>query len=150
MCQSGRTHFSVMPNDFFKSGFLPLAQQIGRMANTHSGFRMRFNRGRVNWTGDLRPSALSETYTVQISYVLRKRPAVRVLRPQLTIRESARRIPHTFSDGTVCLHLNCDWSPRAFIAETIVPWLSLWLLHYEVWHATGEWKGGGHEPRLRK
>jgi hypothetical protein len=31
------------------------------------------------------------------------------------------------------------------IATTIIPWLSLWLYYYEVWHATGEWMGGGIE-----
>ena len=34
--------------------------------------------------------------------------------------------------------------------ETIVPWASLWLYYYEVWHATGEWLGGGEHPIARK
>jgi hypothetical protein len=32
------------------------------------------------------------------------------------------------------------------MATTIVSWTSEWLLHYEVWRATGAWTGGGHEP----
>jgi hypothetical protein len=32
------------------------------------------------------------------------------------------------------------------IADTIVPWLILWLFYYEIWHVTGEWKGGGVHP----
>jgi hypothetical protein len=33
------------------------------------------------------------------------------------------------------------------IATSIVPWASEWLLHYEIWRATGTWTGGGHEPK---
>ena len=36
------------------------------------------------------------------------------------------------------------------ISETIMPWLALWLFHYEAWHATGEWLGGGQEPTTKK
>ena len=32
------------------------------------------------------------------------------------------------------------------IADTIVPWTCEWLIHYEIWLATGEWHGGGEEP----
>jgi hypothetical protein len=38
------------------------------------------------------------------------------------------------------------------VADTTVPWTALWLYHYEVWHATGEWLGGGidhHRGRKR-
>jgi len=34
------------------------------------------------------------------------------------------------------------------VATTIVPWTSLWLRHYEVWHVTGEWWGGGEHPEI--
>ena len=29
------------------------------------------------------------------------------------------------------------------IADTIVAWTCEWLIHYEIWLATGEWHGGG-------
>lgn len=31
------------------------------------------------------------------------------------------------------------------IADTIVPWTSLWLHHYEIWLATGIWCGKNEE-----
>jgi hypothetical protein len=37
-----------------------------------------------------------------------------------------------------------------YIHESIVPWTSLWLYYYEIWHATGEWLGGGHDPAAEK
>ena len=33
-----------------------------------------------------------------------------------------------------------------WIADTILPWTSLWLYFYELWHATGQWLGGGEHP----
>ena len=31
------------------------------------------------------------------------------------------------------------------IADTIVPWVSMWLMHYEIWFATGVWCGSKQE-----
>jgi hypothetical protein len=42
-----------------------------------------------------------------------------------------------------------EWTNRKLIATTIIPWLMLWLLYYELWHATGIWQGGGVEHTLR-
>jgi hypothetical protein len=38
------------------------------------------------------------------------------------------------------------------IIDTIIPWTSEWLLHYECWLATGKWHGGGihHETEIEK
>lgn len=116
------------------------------MSGTFPESRPKLGRSKVTWRGELQPSAASETYTVEISYALRKRPKVRVLGPKLRRRLPEEKIRHTFCDGSICLHLHEEWTPAMFIAETIVPWMALWLLHYEVWHATGEWLGGGHEP----
>lgn len=33
------------------------------------------------------------------------------------------------------------------LADTIVVWASEWLFFYESWLLTGDWLGGGHEPR---
>jgi len=137
-------------SDYFRSAALTLPQQIGRMSNTYPGFGGSFTRNGVSWTGQLQPSPISETYAVRIDYTLRKRPTVWVLQPNLRRRQADQKIPHTFHDGTVCLHLHEDWTPEMFVADTIVPWLALWLYYYEVWHGTGVWLGGGHEPRRGK
>ena len=137
-------------NSFFRSGHLTFAQQIGRMSASHSGFRPKFNRKGVFWVGQLQPSPVSEKYVVRIDYTLRKRPKVWVLEPALRRRRVDQKIPHTFYDGSVCLHVHADWTPGMFIADTIIPWLSLWLYHYETWHAIDAWLGGGHEPGAGK
>jgi hypothetical protein len=30
------------------------------------------------------------------------------------------------------------------LAITVVPWISEWLIYYELWLVTGRWLGGGH------
>lgn len=113
----------------------------------HPQFRCEFRKGLITWTGKLQPSALSDTYLVRIRYRRPERPKVWVIRPRLTSCKANVKIPHTFFDGTLCLHLPGQWIATMLIADTIVPWISLWLLHYEIWHALGEWHGGGHEPK---
>ena len=48
----------------------------------------------------------------------------------------------------LCLYLpgSGQWTGEMVLATTVVPWAALWLYHYEMWHLTGEWLGGGHEP----
>jgi len=36
------------------------------------------------------------------------------------------------------------------LADTILPWASLWFFYYEIWLATGEWVGGGEHPGDRE
>jgi hypothetical protein len=139
-----------MRANFFKAAILTFGQQIGRMAGLHSGFHGVLTRNVVSWTGELQPSAMSENYLVRIEYKLRKRPKIWVLKPELRRQRSGQKIPHTFRDGSVCLHLHEDWTPAMSISDTIIPWLALWLYHYEVWLATGDWLGGGHDPKRGK
>ena len=46
--------------------------------------------------------------------------------------------------------MSTDWRPDQKISEFIIPWIAVWLYFYEVWHITGEWLGGGHEPEGAK
>jgi hypothetical protein len=36
-----------------------------------------------------------------------------------------------------------EWNNQLYIADTIIPWTSEWLLHYEFWLASGDWHGRG-------
>jgi hypothetical protein len=124
-----------------------MAQQVGRMARTYAGFRLSLHGNVARWTGPLQPSPMSETYRISVEYRLGSRPKVWILEPKLRCRKSQEGIPHTFSDGSICLHLQGEWSDATFVADAIIPWAALWLIHYEYWHATGEWQGGGHGER---
>lgn len=74
------------------------------------------------------------------------RPQIRVLRPELTLREGHRRLPHVFEGNLLCVHEAYDWNAKMMVAYTIVPWISAWLYFYEVWLDTGYWEGEGTHP----
>ena len=69
-----------------------------------------------------------------------------VLTPELTAR-NGERIPHMFNGKELCLfrYKYYEWNSSMHLAETILPWTSLWLHHYEIWHATGVWCGSKQE-----
>ena len=58
-------------------------------------------------------------------------------------------LPHMFENGSLCLHLEEDWTTDMLLADTLVPWTSEWLIHYEIWRFTGVWYGGGEWPPPR-
>jgi hypothetical protein len=132
---------------------MPMAQQLARMAQHCPSLPMTsWRSGVVQWTGELQPADMTERYRVEIRYRLGRRPEVRVLNPVLQNQANGARVPHLFPDDTLCLYLtnSGEWSASQAIAETTVPWTSLWLYHYEVWHAIGEWMGGGVHPPRKK
>jgi hypothetical protein len=81
-----------------------------------------------------------------LRYRLGQQPSVRVLDPVLRLRPGVGALPHVYNEGDLCLSAPGEWNLSMAIGHTIVPWASEWLLHYEIWHATGEWAGGGRHP----
>ena len=104
----------------------------------------------VIWTGSLQPTSLSKGYTVEIAYSLdMQQPEVIVLNPSL--QKEGRKNPACLSVTSYAFSSQKERMDEANVHfETIVPWASLWLYYYEVWHATGEWLGGGEHPIARK
>lgn len=96
------------------------------------------------WQGKLKPTPFSQSYLIQVKYALKNRPNVFVLEPELT----EENIPHRFADDSLCLfrYKYRDWDYTMRIADTIIPWTSLWLYYYEQWLVNGEWLGGGDHP----
>lgn len=106
--------------------------------------------GLLVWQGNLRPSPLSRSYKVRILYRLTETPAVEVVEPTLEDR-LGEAPPHMYPGRRPCLYSpkRFEWNESMRLSETIVPWLSEWLLFYEIWHATGEWCGGGEHPTVK-
>jgi hypothetical protein len=127
-------------------GTLSLAQQAFLLRKAIPDARCTIRRARLTCEARLQPSLASCRYTVQVSYRHRCSPVTRVLDPALELRPDATRLPHVYDDGTLCLYLPTEWDSAMSIANTIMPWASEWLLHYEIWHASGHWTGGGHQP----
>ncbi len=102
----------------------------------------------LRWRGMLRPTGVSQVYTVKIEYKRSCTPRVSVVHPELIVREGETKLPHVYEGNSLCLYLPnaAEWASSMLLAKTIVPWASEWLLHYEVWFATGVWGGGGKHP----
>jgi hypothetical protein len=119
---------------------LTMAQQALGLRSLFPDADLTLRPGRLSWTGRLQPSDLSRAYTVQMTYTSGRYPAVRVLTPKLQASGNGF-LPHTYDNGTLCLHDAGQWNATMLIVDTIVPWAAEWLLHYEIWLATSEWSG---------
>lgn len=122
-----------------------LAQQAFALRGCFPDVTADLTPARLIWRGQLRPTPLSRSYTVEITYRLRRVPQVRVLHPPLESRPG-EPLPHVYGDGTLCLHQPDEWTPDMFIVDSTLPWTGEWLINYEIWKATGEWHGGGQWP----
>lgn len=92
---------------------------------------------------NLQPTAMSRAYWIRIFYIQGLRPKIFVKYPVLK-NVPGEVLPHFNPDNSLCLyHSAKEWTPDMYLAETIVPWASEWLFHYEIWRGTGEWRGGG-------
>jgi hypothetical protein len=121
------------------------------------GFEVTFPGRRLVARGTLHPSAITRAYRVRIEYREGEPPDVYVEEPMLSRRQLApdKAIPHTYDsdkpgkERPCCFYPAADWDGTHLIATTVVPWLMSWLFDYEIWHATGDWYGGGVHPNMR-
>ena len=118
------------------------------MRQAYPHFRSTAKSGLLAAEGDIQPTAMSGFYHVKIEYRADEPPKVRVLSPELKLRDDADRLPHTYRGDVLCLYLPGvgEWTPDMSLARTIVPWTAEWLFYYEAWLVTGRWLGGGVEP----
>ncbi|MBL0385620.1 hypothetical protein JJB07_03060 [Tumebacillus sp. ITR2] len=112
-------------------------------------FTERISSNRVVWIGKLTPTPLSETYSVLVEFSGECDISIKVISPPLRMR-GTEKIPHMYDQERLCLFYprTQEWDNTKFISKTIIPWTITWLFFYEMWHATGEWLGGGKHPRI--
>jgi hypothetical protein len=80
-----------------------------------------------------------------VEYGQGRRPRVTVVDPPLQ-RHDGQQLPHVFPSDDLCLYYDEFDGGQHLIADTVVPWISEWLFHYELWLSTGSWHGGGVHP----
>lgn len=103
------------------------------------------------WQGRIR--GFQRPYLIDVVWLhrLRRPPSVFVIEPKIAPRaaEDFTHIPHlNFNDrdperSALCLYdpEGQEWDDSLLIAETMVPWASEWLHHYELWRFDGVWRG---------
>jgi hypothetical protein len=94
---------------------------------------------RLTWVSPVRPTPLSRDYEIQIAYRYGWFPKVVTLDPLES--RPGEDLPHVYRDGSLCLHEVHEWAPNMHIVDTIVPWVSEYLAHYELWKVGGHWYG---------
>jgi hypothetical protein len=141
-----------------------IPEQVSRMSEAWPGFSSEQGRNYAIWNGPLAPHGRS--YEIRITYSWgfedRRRlilptfgrardgalaivPHVEVLYPRLANPAvKAAQIPHLYASKphpVLCLYFPGDgsWSPRLYIADSIVHYTIGWLSAFEFWEASGEW-----------
>jgi hypothetical protein len=129
-----------------------IAQQVALIRIKYNQFTVMSTHTALKATGELQPTARSIKYEVEIKYQLRNSPVIKILKPQLITNFKNYPIPHVYPGNKLCLYMPRfrEFTYADYLTETIFPWTSLWLYYYEVWHATGEWLGGGEHPTAKK
>jgi hypothetical protein len=125
-----------------------ISQQTARLKAKYPQFRVHTNASSLVVSGSLRPTARSLSYDFRVEYRLDHLPFTTIKEGQLIKNEKGENIPHMYDQESLCLFRSKyrQFTTNDLIADTIIPWTSLWLYHYENWHITGQWEGGGEHP----
>ncbi len=115
-----------------------------RLRATYPDVKVVLKQNTLTWDAWVTPGPQSRRYRIRITWDGRRSPKVRVLEPKLE-PPPGKQMKHVFNADTLCLHLPGEWDGSMLIEDTIIPWTHEWLLFYELYLATGEWLGGGHE-----
>lgn len=136
-----------------KSNFIArdksIAVQVSSMRCKYPQFTTDFtSHSSMKVTGVLQPTSRSGTYQFVLKYNLVDSPKTKIISPTLQKNDKGENPPHLYPGENLCLYhpQYREFSRTDFLCDTIIPWTSLWLYYYEVWHLTGEWLGGGEHP----
>lgn len=127
---------------------IPLIVQANKLKLYFPYSKYSIKQNILIWKGYLQPTYLSPKYLVKVVYQREKQPHVYVLEPKpLILAEGKSKLEHVYNTEKqhLCIYYKKakEWNGTKLIADTIIPWTSEWLLHYEIWVATGTWHGGG-------
>ena len=130
-----------------------IGEQIFSMKVKYPQFMTGFtSHNSMKVTGVLQPTSRSAAYGFVLKYNIADIPKTKIISPALAKNYSGEDIPHLYPNGNLCLYhpQYGEFSRTDFLCDTIIPWTSLWLYYYEVWHLTNEWLGGGEHPTILK
>jgi hypothetical protein len=138
----------------FRNRGLTAAEQYHLLrSNPLSAGEGSVRAGRLVWRFAVRPTPLSRKYNLRIEFQQGRAPQTFCESPDLTELAGDRDLPHVYSTRPVQLCLYHpgyrEWDSTMRVDQTIVPWATLWLVYFEDWLASDNWKGGGEHPRRR-
>lgn len=124
-----------------------LAKQWISIRSALPGAAGDMRHGELDCRLPIQPNPASAMYTVRLRYRHGQRPKATVVDPPLVLHSDAKSLPHVYPGNELCLYYPGEWRHDMLLGTTILPWISEWLVHYELWLVTGKWTGGGHMPR---
>lgn len=141
---------------FFLRGRKPLslAVQLGNLQEMFPKSQGHVRNGELHWGFDaFSPMELCATYTIEIEGRRGHAPTV-WLSGGCIDESNIKRIPHKYGIDEVGLRVKVclekgDWQVDQLYARTSIPWAMEWIVHFEIWCATGEWTGGGIHPESK-
>lgn len=127
---------------------LNMAMQLNGLGSIMNKSIIKFNQNSLQFEYIVTPSPLSAVYKIKVEYTRGLYPEIYVIEPQkLKLFPGRTTLPHVYSTSQqrLCLFYrkSREWNSSMYLSNSIIPWTSEWLLHYECWLATGEWHGGG-------
>ncbi|MEL7599153.1 hypothetical protein SDC9_113949 [bioreactor metagenome] len=131
-----------------KNREIPLIVQANKLQSYFPDSKYSVRQNILVWKGYLQPTYLSPKYLIKVVYQREKHPNVYVIDPKpLVLAEGKSKLEHVYDTDKqhLCIYYKRakEWNETKFIADTIIPWTSEWLFHYEIWATTGIWHGGG-------
>ena len=133
----------------FRKRIYGLPEQAARVCLVCPDFKYSIRKGELVGKGSMQPTPACCCYRFRLRYRIAENPKVWILDPALRCRNDQSKIPHTYREDEPCVFRpGVDWSDEKILASTVIPWLAMWLMYYEFWHATGEWLGGGEHPEV--
>lgn len=133
----------------FKTRNKSIAEQIASMKSKYPQFSTTYtSHTSMKVKGTLQPTSRSANYGFVLKYSLNDSPKIKITSPTLEKNSKGEDIPHLYPGENLCLYQPkySEFTGSCFLCNTIIPWTSLWLYYYEVWHLTNEWLGGGEHP----
>ncbi len=126
--------------------------QFANVKKEYPQFKTSISKDTLLIEGHLQPTPRSGFYHFKLRYFIGQRPKIKIIKPDLTRNFKNEKIPHLYSGNELCLYYpkHKEFDSNCKISEYIIPWISLWLYYYEIWHITGEWLGGGIHPVVKK
>ena len=131
-----------------KSREIPLIVQANKLQSYFPDSKYSVRQNILVWKGYLQPTYLSPKYLIKVVYQRENHPNVYVMDPKpLVLAKEKSKLEHVYDTDKqhLCIYYKRakEWNETKFIADTIIPWTSEWLFHYEIWVTTGAWHGGG-------
>ncbi|HRY34033.1 MAG TPA: hypothetical protein P5531_13785 [Bacteroidales bacterium] len=134
----------------YKSRNKSIAEQVASMRKKYPQFTVSFSSpSSMKVIGMLQPTSRSISYQFILKYNLTDYPKTKIISPTLHKNSKGEEIPHIYTGEKLCLYQPkyFEFNRKDFLCDTIIPWTSLWLYYYEIWHLTGVWLGGGEHPK---